>query len=136
METGDTGQQDQVDIASLEEKLDELCVYYMSMGVPYEVFWYGDPSCLKYYEEAYLKQRKIHNEEAWMQGFYNFVGVQTALGNAFRGRGHSPTQYLKEPVAFFPKTEQELVIEDRKRREQAVAYLNAFKEAWDKKNVS
>ena len=55
----------------MEEQLDQLCIYYMSLGVPYDEFWYGDYCALKYYEEAYLKKRKIHNEEFWMQGMYN-----------------------------------------------------------------
>ena len=121
-------------LSSLEEQLDELCIYYMSMGVPYEVFWYGDPCCLKYYEEVYLRKRKIHNEEMWMQGVYNFVAHQTTLGNAFRAKGHSPHEYLKEPIAFFPKTEQELRAEERKKKAQIVQYLNAFKDAWDRKH--
>ena len=104
------------------------------MGVPYDTFWYGDPSCLKYYEEAYLKQRKIRNEEAWMQGVYNFAAHQTSLGNAFRGKGHSPVQYMNEPIAFFPKTEQELQIEERKKKEQTVAYLNAWADSWKKQH--
>lgn len=133
MERGEVDE-DAPEITTLEERLDDLCLYYMAMGVPYDVFWHGDYCCLKYYEETYLKQRKIHNEEAWMQGIYNFVAHQTSLSNAFRGKGHTPSEYLKEPIQFFPKSEQELLLEERKKKEQAVAYLNAFKAAWDKKH--
>lgn len=132
MERGEV--EDAPEITTLEERLDDLCLYYMAMGVPYDVFWHGDYCCLKYYEETYLKIRKIHNEEAWMQGMYNFVAHKTSLDNAFRGRGHSAQQYLEQPIQFFPKTEQELMLEERKKKEQAVAYLNAFKAAWDKKH--
>lgn len=120
--------------STLEERLDDLCVYYMSIGVPYDEFWYGDPCALKYYEEVYLRKRKIRNEEMWMQGVYNYSAHATSLSNAFRGKGHAPHDYLKEPIAFFPKTEQELQAEERKRRQQAVDYLNAFKKAWDSKH--
>ena len=119
---------------SFEERLDELALYYMSLGVPYDVFWHGDYCCLKYYEEAYLQRRKIDNEEAWMNGVYTFTAVQTALANAFRGKGQTAHQYLDKPIQFFPPTEQERIAEERKRRQQAIEYLNAFKEAWDRKN--
>lgn len=117
-----------------EERLDELAIYYMGLGVPYEVFWHGDYCSLKYYEEAYLQKRKIANEEAWMSGAYTFSAVQTALSNAFRGKGHTAHNYLDKPMQFFPPTEQERRQEERRRRQQAIEYLNAFKEAWDKKN--
>ena len=121
-------------ITTMEERLDDLCIYYMSLGVPYDVFWHGDYCQLKYYEEVYLQKRKILNEEAWMDGVYAYTAVKTALDNVFRGKGHPPRNYIDKPIRFFPPTEAELIAEERQKKQQAIEYLNAFKEAWDRKN--
>lgn len=121
---------------TLGEHLDQLCEYYMALGVPYEVFWYGDYCSLKYYEKSYLLRRKINNEEMWMQGVYNYAAHETSLANAFRGKGHKPQQFLKEPIQFFPKTEAEEKAEMEELRKRTIANLNRLKEEWDKANVS
>lgn len=118
---------------TLEEQLDELCFYYMSIGVPYEEFWYGDYCKLKYYEEVYMRQRKIRNEEMWMMGVYNFAAHQTVIGNAFRGKGHKAQEYMTKPISFFPKTEAELKAEAEEQKRKTIEYLNAFAKAFAKK---
>lgn len=108
-----------------------MCLYYMSIGVPYDEFWYGDYCSLKYYEETYLRQRKIRNEEMWMNGMYNYHGVAISLANAFRGKGQKAEEYMKEPIAFFPKSDKEKKLEEEKIRQRVIDNLNALKEAWD-----
>ena len=105
---------------TLEEQLDELCLYYMSIGVPYDEFWYGDYCSLKYYEANYLRQRKIHNEEFWMQGMYNYHGVAISLANAFRGKGQKAHEYPKEPFTLDHEYEEGLDMSDDKEREIAL----------------
>ena len=121
---------------TLSEYIDDLCIYYMSIGVPYDVFWYGDYCCLKYYEAVYLKQRKIKNEEMWMMGAYNFAAQSTTLANAFRGRGHQAQDYLKEPIQFFPKTEEEEELEKQKMLKRVVENLDRIKTEWDRTHVT
>lgn len=116
---------------TMEEHLDDLCMYYMSMGVPYDEFWYGDYCSLKYYEAVYMRQRKVRNEEFWMQGIYHYDGVAIALSNAFRDKGHKAEDYLKEPLPFFPKTEAEEEAEKQKLLRKIKHNLDQFKEAWD-----
>lgn len=128
------GAEELTEPSSLEEQLDELCLYYMSMGVPYETFWYGNICSLKYYEEVYMRQRKIHNEEMWMMGAYNFASFGTAIGNAFRGRGQQAHDYLKEPIHFFPETEMEKKIRERVERQKLINFLNGLERSF--KNVT
>lgn len=118
---------------TLEEQLDRLCEYYMSIGVPYDVFWHGDYCCLKYYEAVYMKKRKIHNEEMWMMGMYNYVAHATTLSNAFKSKGQNPSEYLKQPMDFFPKTEEEEKEEAERMKQQIISNLNRIKAQWDKK---
>lgn len=121
---------------TMEERLDELCVYYMSIGVPYDEFWYGDYCSLKYYEEVFLKQQKLQNQGFWMQGIYNYSGVATALGNAFRGKGQKAEEYMNEPISFYPKSQAEQEAENRRIIQRIKRNLNTLKEAWDHGRIS
>lgn len=120
---------------SLEEQLDKLCVYYMAIGVPYDVFWYGDYCCLKYYEDAYLQKRKIGNENMWIQGMYNYTAHATTLSNAFKKKGSKSQEYLKKPLDIFPKTPDEEKREVEQLRQKVISNLTALKDEWDRKNV-
>lgn len=131
MERGAVDEPRSKESTTLEEQLDELCLYYMSIGVPYDEFWYGDYCSLKYYEETYLRQRKIRNEEMWMNGMYSYHGVAISLANAFRGKGQKAEEYMKEPIQFFPKSEKEKKAEEERIRQRVIDNLNALKEAWD-----
>ncbi len=119
---------------TLEEHLDALCEYYMSIGVSYDEFWYGDYCRLKYYEARYLAQRKIQNEQAWMQGAYIFHAVSVALGNAFRKKGSKPENYLEKPIEFFGKTAQEEKAEAEKAKQRIIANLNRIASEWNRKH--
>ena len=121
---------------TLEDHLDKLCSYYMSVGVPYDVFWYGDYCCLKYYEEAYMNRRKIQNENMWLMGMYNYSAHSTTLANAFRGKGQQAQEYMKKPMDCFPKTEEELEAEKEQMRRRVIENLNAVKREWDRKDGS
>lgn len=117
---------------TLEEHLDALCEYYMSIGVSYDEFWYGDYCRLKYYESRYLAQRKIQNEQAWMQGAYIYNAISVALGNAFRKRGSNPEKYLEKPIEFFGKTEAEEKAEAEQAKQRIIANLNRIASEWNR----
>ncbi len=119
---------------TLEEHLDALCEYYMSIGVSYDEFWYGDYCRLKYYESQYIAQRKIHNEEMWMQGAYIYNAISVALSNAFRGKGKTPDKYLEKPFEFFGKTEREKRLEEERTRQKIIANLNRIASEWKKQD--
>lgn len=104
----------------------------MSMGVTYEEFWYGDFCKLKYVEDAYLKQRRIQNENAWLQGMYVYAAVATALGNAFRDKGKQAEPYMEHPLDIFPKTPMEQKAEEERQKKKLIAQLNKFAEEWKK----
>lgn len=121
---------------TLEEQLDQLAEYYISLGVPYEVFWYDDYCKLKYYEAAYRNKRKMENENMWLQGMYFYQAIAIALSNAFRGKGKQPQNYPDKPMDIFPKTEAEQKAENERIKQRIINNLNALKRAWDNKNVS
>lgn len=90
------------------EILDELCVFYMSIGVTYEEFWYGDYTKLKYILKAYemRQERELEklNESCYLAGLYNynaFSSVIYTFGWALGGKkGSKPPGYLTAPIPF------------------------------------
>lgn len=121
------------EVMTLGEWLDKLCVYYMTMGVTYEEFWYGDYTKFKYVARQYDAQRKLQNEDAWLQGAYVYDAVATALSNAFRKKGAKAQNYLERPLQVYPKTEEEERYEAEMERRKIIKRLNAWKAAWDAK---
>ena len=53
--------------------------YYLANGMPYELFWHGDPKLAKVYREAHeLKAQEI-NQEMWAQGLYNYKAFKSVM---------------------------------------------------------
>ena len=88
-----------VRLLTFAELADELCPQYMSIGVPYREYWYGDYTQLEYYARAFEFQRERMNYGAWLQGAYIYDAlcmVQPIL-HANAKRGARPVPYHKEP---------------------------------------
>lgn len=85
--------------------------YYLSLGMPYELFWEADPLLTISYRKAYDLQRRRMNEELWLQGIYFAEALSATVGNMFsKGTKH---KYPAEPL---PISQDEA--EERKQREQ------------------
>lgn len=82
------------------------------MGMTPTQYWEESPYLAIAYRRAYRLKREAENEQAWLQGLYNFDAFAVCLANAFRKRGQKAANYLERPVDIYPLTEQE-----KKRRE-------------------
>ena len=114
------------EVMTLGERLDRLCTFYMSVGVPYEEYWYGDYTKLKYYLRLFEQKRKLENEQAWINGLYVYAAVGAVIGNAFRKKGAKGVDYLERPLQLYPKTEEEQRYEAEMERRKIIAKLNTF----------
>ena len=56
-------------------------------GMTEAQFWDGDPWLVVAYRRKLELESDRLNEAAWLNGYYNFIGVSTALANAFRKKG-------------------------------------------------
>ncbi len=81
------------------ELADELCPQYMSMGVPYGEYWYGDYTQLEHYQKAFELRRERANYDAWLQGAYVYDALcaVSPILHAFAKKGTKPIPYHKEP---------------------------------------
>ena len=105
------------------EYLDELCAYYVSIGVPMQEFWHGDYTYLKNYERAHEYRSEEVNQQMWLQGLYIYRAVGTALANAFGDRN---AKYIKEPISILPKTEYQKRLEETEKQNKLIERLNRW----------
>ena len=101
-----------------------MCPVYITYGMTYEQYWYGDPWMARAYAQAYLMKRKVRNEDIWIQGIYMTHALQTVIGTAF---GKKKLKYIEKPLDLFPKSEFEKEQEVRTERLKLVNWLNKLK---------
>lgn len=89
---------------SLGEFLDELCAYYVAIGMPWQEIMYGERAAFDDYELAYEFKKVQENQALHLQGFYNYMAVSCSLSAAFAEKGKKGTPYPQYPI---PITETE-----------------------------
>ena len=112
--------------------LDKACSQWMAIGVPYDVFWNGDYTQLKYYEEMHEYVLKQRNYEMWLQGMYIYDAISTALSKAFDKR--SRAEYAKEPYQIMPMTETEQEVAKQKKINEFRNQLNSLCRKMERKH--
>lgn len=70
----------------------------LAVGITEEYFWNAYPIELDPYFEAQKIRRRIHDEEAYVQGIYTMEAFAVVLGNAFRKKNTKPLEYRKNPI--------------------------------------
>jgi hypothetical protein len=110
------------------ETFEELCPFYLAIGMSSAEYWDGDPSLTRYFRKAYkIKQEEINNN-AWLQGMYIYDAVSTALHNALRGKNQKAREYAKQPYNFEnkEKSEYEKAKEVEIEQQKAAAWMDNF----------
>lgn len=95
----------------LTEVFHEFFPAYIAMGMPYEVYWDGEPELAKDYRRADAINRRRQNEWLWVEGMYTAHALSSTVGNMF-SKGNK-NHYPSEPM---PITENE--VRERKERER------------------
>lgn len=103
--------------SSLTELFERDCPYYLSIGMTYEQYWYGDVWMVKAYRNADLQKQKRHNSEAWLQGMYFWEAITKSLANFASKKGTKPQEYSAEPYDLFG----DKLIADKEEREKQEA---------------
>lgn len=83
----------------LGEKFEELCGYYMSLGMSYHDYWDGAADMVKYYRKADELRREQKNTELWLQAVYIYEALIDAspVFNPLSKKG-KPFPFRSEPV--------------------------------------
>ena len=98
MENGEVGSSLSNRKISLSEWLEQLCEYYMAMGVSFEEFWYGDYCRLKFYEKAHYNRLEKRDYDQWLLGAYVYRAVFVAIAQEILG--DNKAEYLKQPFGY------------------------------------
>ena len=94
------------------------------------MFWHLNPKKLTPFFEAYKRQCKRRDEEAYMQGFYNLNAFQVALshfGAGLTGK-KSDAKYLEAPIMVKAIEEAGMTQDELDERELEKMLL--AEEAW------
>lgn len=127
---------------TLSESFEQACAVYMSMGVTYNQFWYGDSRITKLALEAHDHKQRRNNEQAWLQGLYvyNAIANLSPILHAFAKSGTKPVPYPERPYPISESEMQEERIRKEKLREEKLrqkfeAWATMFNINWEKKNA-
>lgn len=99
----------------------------MAMGMPYDLYWYGDVRVTNQYYRAYKIRQKQKNEEAWLFGVYVYKAVETVAYNIMRGRNDKPREYPSEPIDSKRTAKADMTVDQQ--RVFARAYMMQMMEA-------
>lgn len=113
-----------VESTSLTKTFEELCPIYMSYGMSYDEYWYGEPYRTKFYREAHKLKVRQKDEETWIQGMYIYEALckVSPILHAFSKKGTKPLPYTDKP---YMSSVSELQTEQEKQKEVENARLIA-----------
>jgi hypothetical protein len=84
---------------TFSEYADEMCAYYMSIGVAYDEYWHGNYAMLAFRHKAFEMERERAKYDAWIQGAYVYdaLCMVSPVLHAFAKPRTKPIPYHKEP---------------------------------------
>ena len=90
---------------TFSEYADEMCAYYMSIGVAYDEYWHGNYAMLAFRHKAFEMERKRAKYDAWIQGAYVYdaLCMVSPVLHAFAKNGTKPMPYHEKPYGVESK---------------------------------
>lgn len=109
---------------SYTDTFNEVFPYYLSIGMSYELFWFGEPYLVKAYREAEEMRVDRMNYEKWLQGLYIYhgIGALQPILNPF-SKKHKAEEYLKEPIAITERARNQKAMEEA---DKTATFLKAW----------
>lgn len=135
---GDGGIDRPSPIVRYGDKFEELCSYYMSLGMSYHDYWDGDNCMTKYYREAEEIKKERRNSELWLQAAYIYEALLDAspVFNPL-SKKNKPFPFRSEPIPITSSGSKKS--EERKKKqmlengkEAMRAMMAAFNERFKK----
>lgn len=121
---GDDGVKSSEKSFSYTEVFEEMCPYFIAIGMSYEQYWNEDCWIASYYLKAHKIKQEQQNEILWLQGVYIYEALcdVSPVLHAFSKRGTKPRPYCDKPYDLFKKKEKEVFTEEENEKEQQRAY--------------
>jgi len=134
----DTKDKSKVESTSLTKLFEHECPYYMSYGMSFDEYWYGDPYLVKFYREAYKLKMRYDDVFMWKQGMYIYEALcdVSPILHAFSKKGAKPLQYRTRPMSEESnenKTEKEKELEIKNEQLKAQIFFERWARATKKR---
>lgn len=119
----------------LYKQFEEVCPFFISIGMTYEQFWYDDVSLTKYYLKAFELKEKREVEknrwDSWEKGLYVYEAICCAspILRAF-SKATKPLRYPEKPYGIKDVETKEADIEQKEKVE--LLRTQIFFENWAK----
>lgn len=99
--------------------------YYLSIGMTYELYWYGDVWLTKAYREANRLRMQQANSNFHLQGAYFYEALLDAspILHAFAPKGTKPIEYTSKPYPM-PWERKKTTKEEKKQTKEKEAMLS------------
>lgn len=106
----------EVKSVSYTECFEKQCPIFMSYGMSYDDFWYGDLYKTYFYRKAHKEKLKQKDMELWEQGMYIYEAILqcSPILHPF-SKAKEPLPYTKKPHFMLV---EELTEEEKKREEE------------------
>lgn len=111
----------------LEQELNKYCPFYMSIGMTYDQYWYGDPTMARHFLKAYRMKEKREAEKQkwimWEQGLYVYEAIcdVAPILRAF-SKSTKPLPYPSKPHNLDEDIEKQKDEEMKKKKEELDKY--------------
>lgn len=119
------GQRPKREFTSFKESFEEAFPYYLSIGMPPESYWHGDPGLVRFYRAADKASIRRADFLAWLQGQYVYKAISA---NAQIYRAFSKA---KKPADYVPKPYLQLVEDKEREKDRDVRIANGRMAAED-----
>lgn len=136
---GDGGTSRPSSLFRYSDKFEELCGYYISLGMSYHDYWDGAADMVKYYREAEEINKEKRNSDLWLQAAYIYEAILDAspVLNPLMKK-HKPFPFRSEPIPITHKGNKEAEERQKRKRlengkEAMKAMMAAINERFKKK---
>lgn len=97
---------DPTEATTRTEMFEEAFPYYLSLGMTYEQFFYGDPWLAHFYREASKKRIEQENFYAWLHGSYVYEGLLVSLARVIGGK--KDVNYTEKPYELWEDVDKKI----------------------------
>ena len=92
----------------------------ISYGMTSKEFWEDEPRLFNAYRISFEERQKTNDENAWLIGYYVYIGVQTNLYNAFKESGDPARTYPDTPISWKQQEiDKNKIVEERENKIRA-----------------
>lgn len=99
------------------KQFEDLCGYYMALGMSYQDYWDGDNQMPRFYRDKFKADTEIVNYRLWLLGLYVYEAVlDTAPAMNPLMKDHKPVLYRSSPFPLTSSDKEKFDEMDRKRK--------------------